>query len=210
LCLSQANPFWDSKPELFSDIAYLRIPYQPCIVLFRKFLSGAPASNQRELRLHLNVVPTGAGVFKSRHILLHKYVNRIMISYLWRQIQLIIPSRRFRSIECRHFYLFWKYVTWSLFPRIMWYSLFHISDLSVLKHSFPFCQNFCAHVGHIQDEGLYTRYRSVAGVTELSNTFCTSNFRFVNMVCRLSSVVRIFNLFIHERVGNLSACNYFL
>jgi hypothetical protein len=35
----------------------------------------------------------GAGVFKSRHILLHKYVNRIMITYLWRQIQLIIPSR---------------------------------------------------------------------------------------------------------------------
>ena len=24
------NPFWDSKPELFSDIACLRIPYQPC------------------------------------------------------------------------------------------------------------------------------------------------------------------------------------
>jgi hypothetical protein len=40
------------------------------------------ASNRRELRLHLNVVPTGAGVFKSRHILLHKYVNRIMITYL--------------------------------------------------------------------------------------------------------------------------------
>jgi hypothetical protein len=34
------------------------------------------------LPLHLNVVPTGAGVFKSRHILLHKYVNRIMITYL--------------------------------------------------------------------------------------------------------------------------------
>ena len=78
------------------------------------------------------------GVFKSRHILLHKYVNRIMITYLWRQIQLIIPSRRFRSIECRHFDLFWKYVTWSLFPRITWYSLFHTSDLSVLKHSFLF------------------------------------------------------------------------
>jgi hypothetical protein len=120
-------------------------------------------------------VPTGAGVFKSRHILLHKYVNRIMITYLWCQIQLlIIPSRHFRSIECRHFYLFWKYVTWSLFPRITWYSLFHISclfhtsDLSVLKHSFLFCQNFCTHVGHIQDEGI--RYRSVAWVTELSNT----------------------------------------
>ena len=99
-----------------------------------------------------------------------------MITYLWRQMQLIIPSCRFRSIECHHFYLFWKYVTWSLFPRITWYSLFHTSDLSVLKHSFLFCQNFCAHVGHIQDEGLYTRYRSVAGVTELSNTFCTSKF----------------------------------
>ena len=74
------NPFWDSKPELFSDIACLRIPYQPCIVLFGKTFSGTPASNRRELRLHLNVVPTGAGVFKSRHILLHKYVNRIMIT----------------------------------------------------------------------------------------------------------------------------------
>jgi hypothetical protein len=103
-----------------------------------------------------------------------------MITYPWRQIQLIIPSRRFRSIECRHFYLFWKYVTGSLFPRIAWYSLFHTSDLSVLKHSFLFCQNFCAHVGHIQDEGLYTRYRSVAGVTELSNTFCTSKF----LICK--------------------------
>jgi hypothetical protein len=36
--------------------------------------------------------------------------------------------------------------------------------------------NFCAHVGHIQDEGLYTRYRSVSGVTELSSTFGTSKF----------------------------------
>jgi hypothetical protein len=94
----ERNPFWDSKPELFSDIACLRILYQPCIVLFRNFFSGTPASNQRELRLHLNVVSTGAGVFKSRHILLHTYVNRIMITYLWRQIQLIIPSGRFRSI----------------------------------------------------------------------------------------------------------------
>jgi hypothetical protein len=172
------NPFWDSKPELFSDIACLRIPYQPCIVLFWNFFSGTSASNRHELRLHLNVVPTGAGVFKSRHIFLHKSVNRIMITYLhvWRQIQLIIPSRRFRSIECHHFYLFWKYVIWSLFPWITWYSLFHTSDLSVLKHSFLFCQNFCTHVGHIQDESLYTRYRSVAGVTELSNTFCTSKF----------------------------------
>jgi hypothetical protein len=125
--LVSSNPFWDSKPELFSDIACLWIPYQPCIILFGNFFSGTPASNRRELRLHLNVVPTGAGVFKSRHILLHKYVNRIMITYLWRQIQLIIPSRRFRSIEYRHFDLFWKYVTWSLFPRIMWYSLFHTS-----------------------------------------------------------------------------------
>jgi hypothetical protein len=48
----------------------------------KQFFSGTPASNQRELRLHLNVVPTAAGVFKSRHILLHKYVNRIMITYL--------------------------------------------------------------------------------------------------------------------------------
>ena len=138
LLQSSRNPYWDSKPELFSDIACLRIPYQPCIVLFGNFYPGTPASNRRELRLHLNVVPTGAGVFKSRHILLHKYVNRIMITYLWRQTQLIIPSRRFRSIECRNFYLFWKYVTWSLFPRITWYSLFHTSDLSVLKHSFLF------------------------------------------------------------------------
>ena len=145
---------------MFSDIACLQNPYQPCIVLFGKFFSGTPASNRHELHLHLNVVPTSAGVFKSRHILLHKYVNRIMIIYLWRQIQLIIPSSRFRSIECRHFYLFWKYVTWSLFSRITWYSLFHTSDLSVLKHSFLYCQNFCTHVGHIQDEGLYTRYRS--------------------------------------------------
>jgi hypothetical protein len=76
------NPFWNSKPELFSDIACLRIPYQPCIVLFGNFFSGTPASKWHELRLHLNVVPTGAGVFKSRHILLHKYVNRIMITYL--------------------------------------------------------------------------------------------------------------------------------
>ena len=74
-----SNPFWDSKPELCSDIACLRIPYQPCIVLFGNFFSGTPASNRRELRLHLNVVPTGAGVLKSRHILLHEYVNRIMI-----------------------------------------------------------------------------------------------------------------------------------
>jgi hypothetical protein len=64
----------------------------------REFFSGTAASNRRELHLHLNVVPTGVGVFKSRHILLHKYVNRIMITYLWRQIQLIIPSHRFRSI----------------------------------------------------------------------------------------------------------------
>ena len=46
-----------------------------------QFFSGTPPpfSNRRELRLHLNVVPTSAGAFKSRHILLHK------------------------SIECRHF-----------------------------------------------------------------------------------------------------------
>ena len=94
----EPNPFCDSKPELFSDIACLQIPYQPCIVLFRIFFSGTPASNWRELHLHLNVVPTGTGVFKSRHILLHKYVNRIMFTYLRCQIQLIIPSRHFRSI----------------------------------------------------------------------------------------------------------------
>jgi hypothetical protein len=41
------------------------------IVLFGNFFSGASASNRHELRLHLNVVPTGAGVLKSRHILLH-------------------------------------------------------------------------------------------------------------------------------------------
>jgi hypothetical protein len=81
------------KPELFSAIACLRILYQPWIVLFGNFFSGILASNRRELRLHLNVVPTAAGVFKSRHILLHKYVNRNMSIYLWRQIQLIIPSR---------------------------------------------------------------------------------------------------------------------
>ena len=79
---SSCNPFWDSKPELLSDIACLRIPYQPCIVLFVNLFSGTPASNRRELRLQLNVVPNGAGVFKSRHILLHKYVNRIMITSL--------------------------------------------------------------------------------------------------------------------------------
>ena len=79
---TEYNPFWDSKPELFSDIACLRIPYQPWIALFGNFFSGTPASNRRELRLHLNVVSTGAGVFKSRHILLHNYVNRIMITYL--------------------------------------------------------------------------------------------------------------------------------
>ena len=36
------NPFWDSKPELFSDIACLRIPYQPCIVLFEKKIQVSP------------------------------------------------------------------------------------------------------------------------------------------------------------------------
>jgi hypothetical protein len=130
------NPFWDLKSELFSDIACLRIPYPLCIVLFGNFFSGTPVSKRRELHLHLNVVPTGAGVFKSRHILLHKYVNRIMITYmyLWSQIQFIIPSRRFRSIECRHFYLFWKYVTWSLFPWITWYSLFHMWFIGIYRY----------------------------------------------------------------------------
>jgi hypothetical protein len=79
---TESNPFWDSKPELFSNIACLRIAYQPCIVLFGNFFSGTPASDRRELRLHLNVVLTGAGMFKSKHILLHKYVNRMMITYL--------------------------------------------------------------------------------------------------------------------------------
>jgi hypothetical protein len=54
--LQQVNRFWDSKPELFSDIACLQIPYQPCIVLFGIFFSGNLVSNRRELRLHLNVV----------------------------------------------------------------------------------------------------------------------------------------------------------
>jgi hypothetical protein len=34
ICRVASNAFWDSKPELFSDIACLRIPYQPCLVLF--------------------------------------------------------------------------------------------------------------------------------------------------------------------------------
>ena len=100
----------------------------------REIFSGTLALNRRELHLHLNIVPTAAGVFKSRHILLHKYVNRIMITYLWRQIQLIIPSGRFRSIailtcfESMSRDRFFHYV----------YSLFHTFDLSVLKHSFLF------------------------------------------------------------------------
>jgi hypothetical protein len=49
-----------------------------------------------------------------------------MFTYLWCQIQLIIPSCRFRSIECRHFDLFWKYVTWSLFPE--WWAVSGIID----------------------------------------------------------------------------------
>ena len=60
------NPFWDSKPELFSDIACLRIPYQPCIVVFGKKFSGTHASNRRELRLHLKDEPTATGVFRIR------------------------------------------------------------------------------------------------------------------------------------------------
>ena len=122
-----SNPFcffWDSKPELFSDIVCLRIPYQPCIVLFGKFFSDTPASNRHELRLHLNDVPTAAGVDIFCCII---KIESWSPTYDWCQIQLIIPSRLFRSIECRHFDLFWKYVTWSLFPRITWYSLFHTS-----------------------------------------------------------------------------------
>ena len=113
----KANPLWDSKPELFSDITCLWIPYQPCIVLFRNFFSGTLTSNRRELRLHLNVTPTGAGVFKSRHILLHKYVNRIVITYMY--IVPMMPDTAHHSQPLlqihRHFDLFWKYVTWSLF-----------------------------------------------------------------------------------------------
>ena len=82
ICKLRLIPFGIRSQEMFSDIACLRIPYQSCIVLFGIFFSGTPASNRRELRLHLNVVPTGVGVFKSRYILLHKYVNRIMITYL--------------------------------------------------------------------------------------------------------------------------------
>ena len=98
-----------------------------CIVLFGNFFFRYPRLEPAWITPapQCHVVPTAAGVFTNRHILLHKYVNRIMITYLWRQIQLIIPSRRFRTIDCRHLDLFWKYVTWSLFPRIMWYSLFH-------------------------------------------------------------------------------------
>jgi hypothetical protein len=40
--ISKCNPFWDSKPELFSDIACLQIPYQPCIVLFGKKIQVPP------------------------------------------------------------------------------------------------------------------------------------------------------------------------
>ena len=69
------NLFWGSRPELFSGIACLRVPCQSCVVLFGNFFSGAPASKRRELRLHLNVVPAGAGVFKGRRVLLHRYVH---------------------------------------------------------------------------------------------------------------------------------------
>jgi hypothetical protein len=62
------------------------------------FFSGTPASNRRELRLHLNVVPTGAGVFKSRHILLHKYVNRIPIYGVYLSINKIFQYLWFLSL----------------------------------------------------------------------------------------------------------------
>jgi hypothetical protein len=42
LTTKHVNPFRDSKPELFSDIVCLRIPYQPCIVLFRNFFQVPP------------------------------------------------------------------------------------------------------------------------------------------------------------------------
>jgi hypothetical protein len=35
--MTNVNPFWNSKPELFFDITCLRIPYQPCIVVFVNF-----------------------------------------------------------------------------------------------------------------------------------------------------------------------------
>ena len=99
------NPFWDSKPELFSDVACLRIPYQPCIVLFGIFFSGTPTSNRRELRLHLNVLSTGAGVEYSK-------VDIFCLP--------MMPDRAHHSQAPlqihRHFDLFWKYVMWSLFP----------------------------------------------------------------------------------------------
>ena len=132
------NPFWDSKPELFSDIACLRIPYQPCIVLFENFFSGPPASNRRELRLHLNVVPTGAGVFKSRYILLHKYVNRIMITYIPMMPDTAHHSQQPLQINWMLPFLLVLKVCHVIAFSITWYSLFHTSDLSVLKHSFLF------------------------------------------------------------------------
>jgi hypothetical protein len=178
---------------------------QPCIVLFGNFFLGTPASNRRELRLHLNVVSSGAEVFKSRHILLHKYVTRIIIIYLWRQIQLIIPSRRFRSIECRHFYLFWKYVTWSLFPRITWYSLFHLI-YRYWNIRFFFARIFV----HMWVTSKLKAYTQDTEVTELSNTFCTSKFsickyglqaficssyfQLISLFFFLLSVRKIFNL----------------
>jgi hypothetical protein len=98
---------------MYLTIQWLQLHF--CILCISLHLGCDPHVHKNSGKKEKNA-STGAGVFKSRHILLHKYVNRIMISYLWRQIQLIIPSCRFRSIECRHFDLFWKYVTWSLFP----------------------------------------------------------------------------------------------
>jgi hypothetical protein len=65
-------------------------------------------------------------------ILLHKYVNRIMITYLWRQIQLIIPSRRFRSIEClnkkktKNLAVEHNINSWIPIEQEVWNRLYHI------------------------------------------------------------------------------------
>ena len=147
ICEAVNNPFWDSKPELFSDIACLRIPYQPCIVLFGNFFSGTPTLNRRELRLHFNVVPTGAGVFKSRHILLHKYVNRIMITY----IVPMMPHTAHHSqplLQIHWMSPFWlvlkvcHVIAFSTTWYTIVYIVFHTSDLSVLPFFSFYTRNF--------------------------------------------------------------------